>query len=126
LSVDGIKIHFIKCVVKTELLEVSMLLVTCVVTIFLTTKLVSATDQYSCYNGMNYNGTSCEDIFSNFPETADKSGSYRINDGEWIYCDMIAIAADAANIISTCADIGGGWRRIALINITAGGDCPGE
>jgi len=56
-----------------------MLLVTCVVTIFLTTKLVSATDQCSCYNGMNYNGTSCEDIFSNFPETADKSGSYIVS-----------------------------------------------
>jgi len=39
---------------------------------------------------------------------------------------MTAIAADAANIIPTCAGIGGGWRRIALINITAGDDGPCE
>ena len=78
------------------------------------------------YCGMNYNGTSCENIFNNFPETADKPGYYRINDSQWIYCDMIAIADDAANIIPTCAGIGGGWRRIALVNISAGDDCPGE
>ena len=28
--------------------------------------------------------------------------------------------------ISTCAGVGGGWRRIAHIDIRAGDDCPGE
>ena len=28
--------------------------------------------------------------------------------------------------ISTCAGMGGGWRRIVNINISAGDDCPGE
>ena len=28
--------------------------------------------------------------------------------------------------ISTCAGVGGGWRRIVNINISAGDDCPGE
>ena len=30
------------------------------------------------------------------------------------------------DFIFTCAGVGGGWRRIANINITAGDDCPGE
>ena len=30
------------------------------------------------------------------------------------------------DFISTCADVGGGWRRIVNINISAGDDCPGE
>ena len=28
--------------------------------------------------------------------------------------------------ISTCAGVGGGWRRIVNINNSAGDDCPGE
>ena len=75
------------------------------------------------YCGMNYTGSSCEDIYNNNPETGDKSGYYHINDNQWTYCNMTAITA---NFISTCAGVGGGWRRIAYIDISAGDDCPGE
>ena len=83
------------------------------------------------YCGMNYTGSSCEHIYNNNQETADKSGYYRINESQWIYCNMTAIAANSDIIISsgfitTCAGMGGGWRRIANINISAGDDCPGE
>ena len=77
------------------------------------------------YCGMNYSGSSCEDIYNNNPETVDKSGYYRINENQWTYCNMTAIAANG-DFISTCAGVGGGWRRIANINISAGDDCPGE
>ena len=30
------------------------------------------------------------------------------------------------DFISTCADVGGGWRRIVNFDISAGDDCPGE
>ena len=73
------------------------------------------------YCGMNYTGSSCEDIYNNNPETGDKSGYYRISDNHWTYCNMIA-----GDFISTCAGVGGGWRRIANIDISAGDDCPGE
>ena len=73
------------------------------------------------YCGMTYTGSSCEDIYNNNPETGDKSGYYRINSDQWIYCNMTAIAAD---FIPTCAGVGGGWRRIANVDITTGGDCP--
>ena len=62
--------------------------------------------------GMNYTGSSCDDIFNNNPETRVKSGYYRINDNQWTYCNM------------TCAGMGGGWRRIVDIDISAGDDCP--
>ena len=32
----------------------------------------------------------------------------------------------SSDFISTCAGVGGGWRRIANIHISAGDDCPGE
>ena len=76
------------------------------------------------YCGMNYTGSSCEDIYNNNPEIGDKSGYYRINDYQWTYCNMSTIAN--GDFISTCAGVGGGWRRIANINISAGDDCPGE
>ena len=76
------------------------------------------------YCGMNYTGLSCEDIFNNNPEVCDKSGYYRINESQWTYCNMTAIAN--GDFISTCAGVGGGWRRIANINISAGDDCSGE
>ena len=45
---------------------------------------------------------------------------YRVNDTQWKYCDMM--------VISTCfagdAGVGGGWKRIVNINISAGDDCP--
>ena len=37
---------------------------------------------------------------------------------------MTAIAND--DFITTCAGVGGGWRRIVNINISSGDDCPGE
>ena len=81
------------------------------------------------YCGMNYTGSSCEDIYNNNRETDDKSGYYRINDNQWTYCNMTRIANDitiSGDFISTCAGVGGGWRRIVNINISAGDDCPGE
>ena len=77
------------------------------------------------YCGMNYTGSSCEDIINNNPEVCDKSGYYCINESQWTYCNMTAITI-SGDFISTCAGVGGGWRRIANINISAGDDCPGE
>ena len=77
------------------------------------------------YCGMNYTGSSCEDIYNNNPETGDKSGYYHINENQWTYCNMTTIII-SGDFISTCAGVGGGWRRIANINISAGDDCPGE
>ena len=74
------------------------------------------------YCGMNYTGSSCEDIYN---ITGDKSGYYRISDNKWTYCNMTTITI-SGDFISTCAGVGGGWRRIANINISAGDDCPGE
>jgi len=70
---------------------------------------------------MNYTGSSCEDIYNNNPETGDKSGYYRINDTQWTYCNMTEIAA---GFIPSCAGVGGRWRRIVNIDISAGDDCP--
>ena len=77
------------------------------------------------YCGMTYSGSSCEDIYSNNPETGDKSGYYRISNNQWTYCNMTTITI-SGDFISTCAGVGGGWRRIVNINISAGDDCPGE
>ena len=74
------------------------------------------------YCGMNYTELSCKSIYTKFPETQNKSGYYRIkekNDYRWTFCD-------SGDFISTCAGVGGGWRRIANIDISAGDDCPGE
>ena len=76
------------------------------------------------YCGMNYIGSSCEDIYINNPETGDKSGYYRTNYNQWTYCNMTAFTN--GGFISTCAGVGGGWRRIVNINISARDDCPGE
>ena len=75
------------------------------------------------YCGVNYTGSSCEEIYLNYPKTGNKSGFYRININQWRYCNMTAISSSG---ISTCAGVGGGWRRIVNINISAGDDCPGE
>ena len=69
---------------------------------------------------MNYTGSSCEDIYYSNPETADKSGYYRINNTQWTFFSMTEISG----FIPTCAGVGGGWRRIVCINISAGGNCP--
>ena len=76
------------------------------------------------YCGMNYTGSSCENIYNNNPKISNKPGYYRISVNQWTYCNMTAIAN--GDFISTCADVGGGWRRIVNINISAGDDCPGE
>ena len=76
------------------------------------------------YCGMNYTGSSCEDIHNNNLEVRDNSGYYRINGNQWTYCNMTAISN--GDLITTCAGVGGGWRRIVNVNTSAGGDCPGE
>ena len=70
----------------------------------------------------------CKLFYINNPETIDKSGHYCINDNlpvQWTYCNTTAIVTNG-DFISTCAGVGGGWRRIANIDISAGDDCPGE
>ena len=74
----------------------------------------------------SYTGSSCEDIYSTNPATRDKSGYYHINDSQGTYCNMKAIAIANGDFITTCAGVGGGWRRIVNINISAGDDCPGQ
>ena len=76
------------------------------------------------YCGVNYTGSSCEDIYYNNPETGDKSGYFHVNDRQWTYCNMSTISND--DFISTCPGVGGGWRRIVNIDISAEDDCPGE
>ena len=78
------------------------------------------------YCGMNYTGSSCKNIYNNFQ---NKSGYYRIkgNNGfQWIRCNMTAVTIASNDFITTCAGVGGGWKRIVNINISAGDDCPGE
>ena len=74
------------------------------------------------YCGMNYTGLSCKDIYNNNPETGDKNGYYPINNTQWTFCNMTNIAAVADDRI--CAGVGGEWRRIVSINISAGDNCP--
>ena len=80
--------------------------------------------------GMTYTGSSCENIFYNNPAIRNKPGYYRINDNQWTYCNMSAIANKYVTIsgdfITTCAGVKGRWRRIANVNISAGDDCPRE
>ena len=80
------------------------------------------------YCGMNYTGSSCDNIYNSFPETQNKSGYYRIEENnkyQWTYCSLSTITV-SGDFMSTCAGVGGGWRRIVNINISAGDDCPGE
>ena len=74
------------------------------------------------YCGMNYTGLSCEDIYYNNPETNNKNGYYPINNNQWTFCNMSAIAAGYFTF--SCAGMGGEWRRIASFNISAGDECP--
>ena len=80
------------------------------------------------YCGMNYTGSSCDNIYNSFPKTQNKSGYYLMKENnkyQWTYCNMSTIQG-SGDFISTCAGVGGGWRRIVNINISAGDDCPGE
>ena len=76
------------------------------------------------YCGMTYTGSSCEDIYNNNPETGDKSGYYRININQWTFCNMTEITVASGDVLPTCAGVGGGWRRIANVNVSTGSDCP--
>ena len=80
------------------------------------------------YCGMPYTGSSCEDIYNKYHETVNKSGYYRINDNDWTYCDMVkkdsTLSSHDPDYIPTCAGVGGGWKRIANINVSTGGFCP--
>ena len=75
------------------------------------------------YCGMNYTGLSCKDIYNNYPETGSNNGYYPINNTKWTFCNMTAIAATVAKD-HFCAGVGGPWRKIAGINISAGDNCP--
>ena len=68
-------------------------------------------------------GPSCEDIYNNNPETADKNGYYPINNTKWDFCNVTNIA-DVVVKDHFCAGVEGQWRRIASINISAGDNCP--
>ena len=61
------------------------------------------------YCGMNYAGSSCESIFNNYRGSRDKSGYYRINNNEWAYCNMtaIAIAFSRGDLTSSCVGVDG-------------------
>ena len=74
------------------------------------------------YCGMNYTGLSCQDIYSNNPETGNKNGYYPINNNQWTFCNMTAIAAGYFTF--ACAGVGGEWKRIASFDISTGDDCP--
>ena len=78
------------------------------------------------YCGMGYYGLSCEDVYIKNVATRNKSGYYRINNNEWVYCNMtaIAIAFSRGDLISSCVGVDGTWKRIANFNITAGDNCP--
>ena len=79
------------------------------------------------YCGMSYTGSSCEDIYLNNQATREKSGYYRINNNNWMFCDMNAVR-DAlfsrGDLISSCAGVEGVWRRIGNFDIAAGDSCP--
>ena len=74
-------------------------------------------------HGMNYTGLSCEYIYINNVTTRNKSRYYRINNNEWVFCNMTAVAS-SGDLMSSCVGVGGVWKRIASFNITAGDDCP--
>ena len=78
------------------------------------------------YCGMEYTGSSCENIYNDNIATRNKSGYYRITNDEWVYCNMhmTAIAFGRGDLISSCAGVGGVWRRISGFNTTAGDSCP--
>ena len=71
---------------------------------------------------MNYTGLSCEHIYNNNRETVNKNGYYAINNNQWTFCNMTAIAASYFTF--SCAGVRGEWRRIANFNINAENDCP--
>ena len=76
------------------------------------------------YCGMNYTGLDCEEIYASYEAVRDRSGYYRITNNEWVYCNMTAAAFSYDDLITSCPGVGGVWRRIANLNVTAGDDCP--
>ena len=73
---------------------------------------------------MNYTGLDCEEIYASYEAVRDRSGYYRITNNEWVYCNMTAIAFSRGDPLASCLGVGGIWRRIANLNVTAGYDCP--
>ena len=63
------------------------------------------------YCGMNYTGLSCEHIYNNNRETGNNNGYYPINNNQWTFCNMTAIAAGFY-----CSGLGE-WRRITSFNL---------
>ena len=76
------------------------------------------------YCGMNYTGLTCENIYNNNPETGDKNGYYPINNTNWTFCSMTAIAVAENYVTFSCAGVERQWKKIVSINSTAGDDCP--
>ena len=70
------------------------------------------------YCGMNYTGSSFEEIYINIPHAGDILRYYHISYNQKISCNMVAFTN--SDFISKCAGVRGGWRRIANINISAG------
>jgi len=53
---------------------------------------------------MSYTGSSCEHIFKKYPEIyksnpKEKSGYYRLNNNQWIYCNFTKIVIDAKHML---------------------------
>ena len=78
-----------------------------------------------CIVEMNYTGSSCEDIYNKIQKLLISQDIIVSVINQWTYCNMTTITL-SSDFISTCAGVGGGWRRIANIDISAGDDCPGE
>ena len=73
---------------------------------------------------MNYTGSSCED-YKKLVISQDIIVS--VTTMQWTYYNMTTITISGDFICTcTCAGVGGGWRRIANIDISAGDDCLGE
>ena len=68
---------------------------------------------------------SCEDIYLNNEAVHDKPGYYRNNDDNWVFCDMNTIGeVSHGDLMSSCAGVGGIWRKMASFDITTGDNCP--
>ena len=75
---------------------------------------------------VSYTGSSCMNIYNKHPETRIKSGYYRISNNQWTFRNMTEIDYNITTYhsIPTCAGVGGGWRKIAKVDISAGDNCP--
>jgi len=110
-----------------------------------------ATDQYDVYHFKSpfHPGNSCEEIYTNNPDSRHRSGYYWILDGPTkVYCGMNYTGSSCQDIyknipqtarksgyyrintnqwkycIPTCAGVSGGWISIENIDISKGDNCP--